>query len=86
MRSFKDKVCSVVKHIPEGATLSYAAVARRAGNPRAARAVGSIVRANADPSVPCHRVIRSDGTVGGYNGLRGNKEQLLRYELTRGAA
>jgi O-6-methylguanine DNA methyltransferase len=61
--------------------MTYAEVARRAGNARAARAVGNIMRANYDPTIPCHRVVRSDGAPGGYN--RGGpkaKERLLRDE------
>ncbi|HBY73960.1 MAG TPA: hypothetical protein DEG44_04710 [Candidatus Kerfeldbacteria bacterium] len=55
-------------------------VAQKAGQPRAYRAVGSILSKNADPSVPCHRVIKSDGSVGGYNGLLGKKKALLKAE------
>lgn len=69
--SFKELVEKVVRNIPEGKTLSYKEVALRAGNPNAARAVGMIMAHNSDKTVPCHRVIRSDGKIGGYNGLRG---------------
>ncbi len=65
--TFKERVRSVVREIPRGATMSYKAVAEAAGNPKAARAVAQIMRKNYDPHVPCHRVIRSDGTLGGYN-------------------
>ncbi len=58
--------------------MTYGEVARRAGNPRAARAVGTIMRANYDPTVPCHRVVRSDGTLGGYNRGVERKRELLR--------
>ena len=60
--------------------MSYKQVAAKAGHSGAARAVGAIMRVNKDKSVPCHRVIRSDGTLGGYNGIRGEKEKLLRKE------
>jgi len=61
--------------------MTYKQVATKAGNPRAARAVGSIMRANYDPDIPCHRVIRSDGSIGGYNrGGSRQKERLLRSE------
>ncbi len=60
--------------------MSYAEVARMAGRLGAARAVGTIMAQNSDKSVPCHRVIKSDGTLGGYNGLAGDKEKLLRRE------
>lgn len=72
--SFKERVESVVRDIPAGKTLSYIQVAMRAGNPGAARAVGTIMANNTDKTVPCHRVIRSDGKIGGYNGIRGGVE------------
>jgi len=79
---FKARVVAVVKKIRRGKTMSYGEVARRAGHPGAARAVGSIMAANKDKTVPCHRVIRVDGRLGGYNGLRGPKDKamLLRRE------
>ncbi len=64
----------VVRDIPKGKTLSYKEVALRAGSPNGARAVGMIMANNSDRSVPCHRVVRSDGKIGGYNGIRGGKE------------
>ncbi|HEY4505777.1 MAG TPA: MGMT family protein [Candidatus Paceibacterota bacterium] len=67
MRTFTDKVCEVVRKIPKGKTMTYAEVARRAGNAKASRAVGNIMSKNYDPKIPCHRVTRSDGTVGEYN-------------------
>lgn len=72
---FREKVIQIVKKIPKGKTLSYKDVAIKAGHPGAARAVGAIMRVNKDESVPCHRVIRSDGTLGGYNGLQGTKSK-----------
>lgn len=78
---FRQRVISVVCAIPKGNTLSYKEVAHRAGNPKAARAVGAIMRVNHDPSVPCHRVIRSDGRLGGYNGGgTEKKKERLRKE------
>lgn len=73
---FREKVIAIVKKIPKGKTMSYKEVAARAGHPGAARAVGAIMRVNKDKSMPCHRVIRSDGTLGGYNGLQGVKSKL----------
>lgn len=64
---FAQKVFAVVRKIPRGATMTYKEVARRAGNPRAYRAVGTILSHNYDPKIPCHRVIRSDGKLGDYN-------------------
>lgn len=79
--NFKKHVLSVVRRISRGQTLSYGEVARRAGFPDAARAVGSLMKANHDPSVPCHRVIRADGTAGEYNrGGPAKKRALLRRE------
>lgn len=78
MQTFTEKVISVVKKIPRGSVLTYGEVAKRAGSPQASRAVGSIMAKNNDKNIPCHRVIRSDGSIGPYNGLRGkSKEQLL---------
>ncbi|MBV9349483.1 MAG: MGMT family protein [Patescibacteria group bacterium] len=74
--NFKTRVIAVVKKIPKGKTMSYKEVAARAGHAGAARAVGSIMAANSDRSVPCHRVIRSDGKIGGYNGLQGTKDKM----------
>jgi len=79
--SFSDQVRSVVKAIPAGQTLSYKEVAAKAGNPKAARAVARVMSANYDPEIPCHRVIKSDGTLGGYN--RGGilkKQEILAAE------
>ncbi len=79
--TFTEKVYAVVAKIPRGKTMTYGEVARRAGNPRAARAVGNIMHNNPDTKkVPCHRVVRSDGTVGGY--ARGTKKkiEMLRKE------
>lgn len=81
MSSFKEKVIEVVKQIPKGHTLTYGEVAGLAGNPRAARAVGNIMRNNKDITIACHRVVRADGKCGGHNGLRGNcKASLLEEE------
>lgn len=78
--TFSEKVIAIVKTIPKGKVMTYGEVAKRAGNPRAARAVGMIMKNNKDQKVPCHRVVRADGDIGGYNGLRGKKEELLKEE------
>ena len=75
MKSFSDKVRDIVRKIPKGKTMTYKEVAARAGNPKAARAVGAVMRTNYDPSIPCHRVIASDGSMGGYN--RGGVERKI---------
>ena len=66
-KTFADKVRDVVRKIPKGKTMTYKQVAVKAGNPNAARAVGAVMRTNYDPTVPCHRVIKSDGSLGSYN-------------------
>ena len=57
---FSDRVRAVVKKIPKGKTMTYKQVATKAGNPKAARAVGMIMSHNFDSKIPCHRVIRGD--------------------------
>ncbi len=76
MTEFRKKVLEVVKNIPSGQTLSYKEVAEKAGSPCAYRAVGTIMRKNHNPRIPCHRVIKSSGFPGGYNG--GEKEKELK--------
>ncbi|MFA5197078.1 MAG: MGMT family protein [Patescibacteria group bacterium] len=76
MTDFQARVLAVVKCIPKGQVLSYKEVAARAGSPGAYRAVGSVMKNNHDLLVPCHRVIKSNGEPGGYNG--GEKEKELR--------
>lgn len=82
MTQFQDKVRAVVKKIPKGKVLTYKQVAYAAGKPGAARAVASTMANNYDPTVPCHRVIRSDGTLGGYN--RGGIEAKRRILQSEG--
>ncbi len=78
--TFRERVLRVVADIPKGKTMSYKAVAAAAGSPNASRAVGSIMKYNYDPTIPCHRVIRSDGKLGEYNRGADRKEELLRTE------
>ena len=82
--SFSEKVRTVVRKIPKGKVMTYGEVARRAGRPAASRSVGTLMKNNYDPSVPCHRVIRSDGNVGEYNrGGPAKKLSLLSAEGVR---
>ncbi len=67
MSEFKTRVLEEVRSIKKGSTATYGEVAARAGRPRSARAVARFMAANYDPNVPCHRVVRKDGTLGGYN-------------------
>ncbi len=78
--SFTQKVYEVVRKISKGKTMSYKEVAILAGNPKAYRAVGNILNKNYDPSIPCHRVIRADGKMGGYNRGEDRKKEILEME------
>lgn len=80
MKNFRERVHSIVTRIPKGSVMTYKEVALKAGNPRASRAVGNILNKNFDPSIPCHRVIRSDGSIGGYNRGTSQKAAILRKE------
>jgi O-6-methylguanine DNA methyltransferase len=79
-QTFKSKVLEITKSIPKGETLTYKKVAELAGKPRAYRAVGNILSRNYDPSIPCHRVVRADGKIGGYNRGSLKKAEILRQE------
>lgn len=78
--TFKEKIYQIVSKIPEGRVLTYQEVARLAGRPKAYRAVGNILNKNYDPTIPCHRVIRSDGRAGGYNRGADRKKDILSRE------
>lgn len=80
-RGFRRQVLRHLPNIPYGVTESYAQVAAATGSPRAVRAVGSACAANPVPIVvPCHRVVRSDGSFGGYAGGPQAKQTLLMLE------
>jgi len=81
--NFREKVFAVVKKIPKGKVLTYKQVAEKIGSPRAFRAVGSALKTNFDPTIPCHRVIKSDGGLGSYN--RGGTAQKRKNLLAEGA-
>lgn len=79
--AFAERVRAVVRQIPKGSVLTYKEVAYAAGSPLAHRAVANVMAKNYDPTVPCHRVIRSDGKLGGYNrGGIERKRELLQAE------
>ena len=83
-KTFSEKVKAIVAKIPRGKTMTYTEVARRAGNARAARAVGAVMKSNYDPKIPCRRVVRSDGGMGGYNRGGANKKlAILKQEGAR---
>jgi O-6-methylguanine DNA methyltransferase len=77
---FSFRVLSVVRRIPPGRVASYGEVAALAGRPRAARAVGNIMKSCGRADVPCHRVIAAGGRLGGYGGSEFLKRSLLAAE------
>jgi O-6-methylguanine DNA methyltransferase len=78
---FQRRVWDYLVTIPAGETRSYAEVAAALGCPRATRAVANACAANTEPvTIPCHRVIRADGTLGGYRWGVARKRALLRAE------
>ncbi len=78
---FAECVRDIVRSIPAGQVMTYGQVAAQSGSPGAARAVGSIMRGNYDPSVPCHRVVAVCGVIGQYNrGGAVEKRRLLESE------
>jgi methylated-DNA-[protein]-cysteine S-methyltransferase len=84
---FSSKVIHIVSKIRKYETITYKKVAKRAGNEKASRAVGNILNkyykdcvVNKMPTIPCHRVVRSDGKIGGYAGGVMEKRRLLEKE------
>ena len=80
MSDFAKKVYSAVKKIPHGQVSTYKNVAKAIGSPRASRAVGNILNKNNSSGIPCHRVVCSNGKVGGYNKGRRAKIKVLMNE------
>ena len=80
MSPFNQRVLTVVRRIPPGRVATYGDVAKLAGRPRAARAVGNIMRECRLADVPCHRVIAAGGRLGGYGGSEALKRALLAAE------
>jgi O-6-methylguanine DNA methyltransferase len=78
---FEKKILKVVSTIPVGQTRSYKWVAQKAGRPRAARAVGQVLKKNPFPLlIPCHRVIKNNGSIGGFSLGKKVKKSLLTLE------
>lgn len=80
---FAAKVYQLTSEVPRGKVTTYGTIASKMGKPRASRAVGAALRANPTPIVvPCHRVVKQDGGLGGYGGPTGTgrKAELLREE------
>jgi len=83
MTEFQQQILMIVRRLPMGATTTYGEIAEQIDNPNASRAIGQALRANPIPIIiPCHRVISSDGTLGGYGGVIGSerKIKLLKHE------
>ena len=80
MDRFQQRVLFAVRRIPPGKIATYGDVAGAAGAPRAARAVGNIMKGCRLPGVPCHRVVAAGGRLGGYGGSEGLKRALLQAE------
>jgi methylated-DNA-[protein]-cysteine S-methyltransferase len=79
---FTQKVLRAVRSIRWGKTLSYAGLAKKVGNPGAIRAVATVMRKNPFPLIiPCHRIIRSNGSIGGFMGKMSGKEVELKIRL-----
>jgi len=78
--AFARRVLRLVRRVPPGRLVTYGDLARLAGRPGAARAVGNIMRTAAEPGLPYHRVIAAGGRLGGYGGQEGLKQALLRQE------
>jgi O-6-methylguanine DNA methyltransferase len=81
-RSFERRVLAVVRRVPVGRVTTYGDVARLAGRPRAARAVGNILREASQPGLPYHRVIAAGGQLGGYSSLALKRALLAAEGLT----
>ena len=79
--NLSNAVYDITKKIPKGKVATYKSVAAAIGSPRASRAVANALARNFDPKISCHRVVRSDGALGGYNrGGGAQKAKLLRAE------
>jgi methylated-DNA-[protein]-cysteine S-methyltransferase len=83
MTDFQKEILRIVRQIPFGVTTTYGEIADEIGNPNASRAIGQVLRRNPLPIIiPSHRVLNSDGTLGGYGGVMGSERKiaLLKHE------
>ena len=81
MREFQRRVLELTSKIPRGKVTTYKEIARAMGKPKAYRAVAKALAENPYPvKIPCHRVVRSDGEIGGYTGGTWKKARLLKQE------
>jgi O-6-methylguanine DNA methyltransferase len=82
MTPFERRVLTIVSRVPAGRVVTYGDVARLAGKPRAARAVGNIMRQATRPGLPYHRVVAANGGLGGYSSLALKRSLLAAEGLT----
>lgn len=81
MKLDRDKIYELTRQIPVGRVTTYGALAKSVGHPKAARGVGMLMHVNPDaPRTPCHRVVRSDGTIGGYGSTKGVVQKIERLK------
>jgi O-6-methylguanine DNA methyltransferase len=84
MSSFREKVYRAVKKIPKGKIMTYKEIAKAVGSSRSWRAVGNALNKNEDIKIPCHRVIKSNGEIGGYRKVAKKKIEILKSEHITG--
>lgn len=81
-QTFFENVYKIIRQIPQGKVATYGQIAKLAGSPKAARAVGMCMKINPDaPRTPCHRVVAADGNLTGYSangGIKTKKEMLVK--------
>jgi methylated-DNA-[protein]-cysteine S-methyltransferase len=81
---FQQKVFRNLRKVKSGKTVTYGQLAKLSGNPRAARAIGSVMAANPLPLIiPCHRVIRADGSIGQFSGFGGTRTKKRMLDLEK---
>lgn len=81
LTDFEQKILTVVSRVPKGKVTTYKLLAKAVDAPKAARAVGNALHKNpCAPLIPCHRVVKTSGALGGYGGGEDKKIQLLRQE------
>ncbi|MFH1802396.1 MAG: MGMT family protein [archaeon] len=82
--NFNERCYAVLRKVPKGKITTYGALARAVGSPRAARAVGNAMNKNPySPKVPCHRVVKSDGKVGGFASGADKKVEMFERRRRR---
>ncbi|MEM3455234.1 MAG: MGMT family protein [Candidatus Micrarchaeia archaeon] len=75
--NFKERVYSILRKIPKGKVITYKRLAQLAGNNKAARVIGNLMRINKNPEkIPCYKVVKSNGAIGGYSAKGGIKKKI----------